>query len=255
MTNEISAADHQPPVGAPGPTFVAPGQSPAGPPPPAGPTPYSPPPAAYGAQPAPVPPVPMGPAGPNGPMGPNGPVGPNGRTGPDGPTGPQDLRWEQGGLVATPALPPERVGRGAAFALLAVPVGAVLAVLIWKIGFIASITSFLMAALAAILYLRGSGGRVKKGLFVVVAVIALGIVVSFFSVVAADLWAAYPQLDPDIAATYPSRWSFVHENLFYGPVLKFHTKEAVMFPLFGIIGGFSTITRLVRARAMSGPGA
>jgi hypothetical protein len=240
VTNDLSAADHQPPAGGPGPSFAAPGQPPAAPPSPgAGPSNPSGPPPAYGAQ-------PYGPQ-PYGPQ-PDG-VQP---TPAPGPEGPQDLTWTANGLVASPALPPERVGRGAAFALLAVPAGALVAGVIWKIGFVASISSFIIAALAATLYLRGSGGRVKKGVAVIAAVIALGVVVSFFTVVAVDLYGYFPQLDPDVAATYPTRWSFVRENLFYPPLLKDYTKDAVLFVVFGIIGGLGTILRLVRARATSG---
>lgn len=91
-------------------------------------------------------------------------------------------------------------------------------------------------------------------MLVIAAVIALGVVVSFFTVVAVDLYGYFPKLDPDVAATYPTRWSFVRENLFYPPLLKDYTKDAVLFVVFGLLGGFGTIRRLVRARAMSGPG-
>jgi hypothetical protein len=133
-----------------------------------------------------------------------------------------------------------------------VPAGALVAGIIWKIGFVASISSFIIAALAASLYLRGSGGRFKKGIVVIAAVIALGVVVSFFTVVAVDLYGYYPQLDPEVAATYPTRWGFVRENLFYPPLLKDYTKDAVLFGLFGVLGGLGTILRLVRARAANG---
>ena len=241
MTNDLSAADHQPPVGEPGPSFAAPGQPPAAPPPGAGPSPYGPPPPAYGAQPYGAQPNTAQPSGAQ-------PYGAQPTPAP-GPEGPQDLRWTADGLVATPALPPERVGRGAAFALLAVPAGALVAGVIWKIGFVASISSFIIAALAATLYLRGSGGRLRKGVAVIAAVIALGVVVSFFTVVAVDLYGYFPKLDPDVAATYPTRWSFVRENLFYPPLLKDYTKDAALFVVFGVIGGLGTIVRAFRARA------
>jgi len=233
---DLSSPDHQPPTGTPGPSFQAPGQPPAPPYAGAGPaTTSGPPPSAYGAQSIPGQPGQPGPAGQ------------------PGQEGPQDLRWTPDGLVAAPALPPERVGRGAAFALLAVPAGALVAGLIWKIGFVASISSFIIAALAATLYVRGSGGRFTKGILVIAAVIALGVVVSFFTVVAVDLYGYFPQLDPEVAATYPTRWGFVRENLFYPPLLKDYTKDAVLFGLFGVLGGLGTILRLVRARAASSP--
>ena len=99
------------------------------------------------------------------------------------------------------------------------------------------------------LYARGSGGRVKKGIPVIALIIAVGIVGSFFAAVAVDLFDVFPQLDPEISSTYPSRGSFVAENLFYGPVLKEYTRDIVLFVLFGVLGGFGTILRLVRMNA------
>ena len=147
------------------------------------------------------------------------------------------------------ALPPERVGRGALLALLAIPVGAVVSAVIWRLGFVASLSGVVVAAGAALLYVRGSGGRVKKGIPVVAAVIVLGIVVSFFAAVATDLWTVFPQLDPEITSGYAGRGSFVAANLFYGPVLAEYTRDIVLFALFGVLGGFGTILRLVRAGA------
>ena len=160
-----------------------------------------------------------------------------------------DHVWTPDGLVPVPALPPERVGRGAAFALLAVPLAALVAGVLWKIGFVASITGFVLAAVAAILYLRGSGGRIRKGVAVVAGVIVLGVVASFFTIVVVDLYGYYPRLDPDVAAAYPSRWGFVRDNVFYPPLLKDYTKDGVLLAVFGLIGGIGTIARLVRMRA------
>lgn len=155
------------------------------------------------------------------------------------------------GLVATPTvvLPPERVGHGALLALLAVPVGAVLSAIIWRLGFVASLSGVVVAAGAAVLYARGSGGRVRKGIPVVAGIIALGIVASFFAAVATDLWTVFPTLDEEITGSYPSRGAFVRENLTYGPVLAEYTRDVVLFVLFGVLGGFGTILRLVRTNA------
>lgn len=157
--------------------------------------------------------------------------------------------WTPEGLVSTPALPPERVGHGALLALIAIPVGVVLSALIWKLGFVASISGIVVAGAAAVLYARGSGGRVKKGIPVIAAVIAVGIVGSFFAAVAVDLYDVYPQLDPEIAATYPSRAGFVWSNLFYPPVLAEYKRDIVLFVLFGVLGAFGTVIRLVRMNA------
>lgn len=222
VSNDHPTTDHQPETAASGPTFT----------PPAPPAP-----AAYGAQPTPDRSTQAGPA-------------PE-AYGTEPPAQPveEDRFWTPEGLVSTPALPPERVGRGALLALLAIPVGVLLSAVIWKLGFVASLSGVVVAAGAAVLYARGSGGRLKKGIPVIAAIIAVGIVGSFFAAVAVDLFDVFPQLDPEISSTYASRGSFVAENLFYGPVLKEYTGQLVMFVLFGVLGGFGTILRLVRMNA------
>ena len=213
MTNDTSAT-HQP-AGEPRPTFAPPGQ-----PTPPAPTSYGPPPAGYGAQPAP--------------------------SQPTQPGQPVEHEWTADGLVAKPALPPERVGRGAALALLAVPAGALAAGIIDGLGYIGTISGIVTAVLAAVLYVRGSGGRVAKGIPVIIGVILLGIATSFFTVVAVDLWQAFPTIDADVAASYASRSDFVAQNLFYPPVLASDAHSLGLLILFSALGGIGTIVRLVR---------
>ncbi|MGI3781701.1 MAG: hypothetical protein ACRYG2_13085 [Janthinobacterium lividum] len=217
MSNDLSSTDRQPDAGTPGPGFV----------PPAPPSV----PAAYGAQ--PQPPQPQTPP-------------PSQRPVLDQPV---EQHWTPEGLVAVPALPPERVGHGALLALLAIPVGVVLTAVIWKLGFVASISGIVVSAGAAVLYARGSGGRVKKGIPVVLAVAAVGIAASFLAAVAVDLYDVFPQLDPELSATYPSRGSFVTHNLCYPPVLKEYVRTGVLLVVFGVVGAFGTIVRLVRVNA------
>jgi hypothetical protein len=237
VSNETRATDHSPGTSIPGPGFVPPTPTSAGP-------------AAYGAQPAqPSPPAPPQPG--QAPAAYSGqPVqAPAAYGRPQAQQGEQEQHWTSEGLVSTPALPPERVGRGALLALVAIPVGVVLSALIWKLGFVASLSGIVVAAGAAVLYARGSGGRVKKGIPVIAAVIAVGIAGSFFAAVAVDLYDVFPQLDPEIASSYAGRGDFVANNLFYGPVLKEYARDIFLFVLFGVLGGFGTIVRLLRMNA------
>lgn len=70
-------------------------------------------------------------------------------------------------------LPPENVGRGTVLALLAIPAGILVFLIIWSLGFIASIVGFGVAFAALFLYRRGSGGRISVIGAVVVAAITL----------------------------------------------------------------------------------
>ncbi len=75
---------------------------------------------------------------------------------------------------ARPQAPVENVGAGAILALLAIPVGVVVLVLISSIGFIASIVGFLVAFCAIWLYRRGSGGIISRtGAWIVTAIVAV----------------------------------------------------------------------------------
>ncbi len=161
------------------------------------------------------------------------------------PGAPVEHEWTPDGLVSKPALPPERVGRGAALALLAIPAGAVVAGIIAELGYIATISSVVTAALAAILYARGSGGRVKKGIPVIALTIVVGLAVSFFASLAVQLWKAFPTLDPEVVAGY-TRSSFVTANLFYPPIVGEAAKDATLFIVLGVVVGFGTIARLLR---------
>lgn len=226
MSNDLSSPARQPEPGAPGPGFV----------PPVPPSVA----AAYGAQPREQAPQPeASPSLQGAPAPVPAPV----------PDQPVEQHWTPEGLVPVPALPPERVGHGALLALLAIPVGVVLTAVVWKLGFVASISGIVVSAGAAVLYARGSGGRLRKGVPVVLAVAVVGIAASFFAAVAVDLYGIFPQLDPDVAAAYPSRGSFVADNLFYPPVLKEYVRTGVLLVVFGVVGAFGTIVRLARANA------
>lgn len=72
-----------------------------------------------------------------------------------------------------PAAPVEDVNRGTVVALLALPVGVIVWVLIWTLGFIASIVTFAVAYLAMFLYKLGSGGTIGRAGAVRVTIITL----------------------------------------------------------------------------------
>lgn len=72
-----------------------------------------------------------------------------------------------------PDAPVEDVNRGTVVALLALPVGVIVWVLIWTLGFIASIVTFAVAYLAMFLYKLGSGGTIGRAGAVRVAVITI----------------------------------------------------------------------------------
>src|SRR3954466_4401920 len=81
----------------------------------------------------------------------------------------------------------ERVALGLLAALVAVVAGVVLTVVIWRAGYVAAITSLVIALGAAWLYTWAAGAPPKRGLPALVVLIILGVAVAFFAVVASDL--------------------------------------------------------------------
>jgi len=151
---------------------------------------------------------------------------------------------------AVPAGPPpvERVGLGLLGALGAVVAGIVLTVVIWRAGYIASITGFAMAAGAVWLYVRLAGARPRKGLIPLVLLVVAGVVASFFAVVASDLSDVYNTLIAQTSeldrALAPTKSEFIKDNLFRGDVLNSYGKDIAMFAGFAALGIFGTLRRL-----------
>ena len=92
-------------------------------------------------------------------------------------------------------LPSERVGRGVALALVALPLGVLAWLLLWTTGFVASIVALAIAMGALALYRVASGGRVGHvAAFVITLITAVGIAVSLLAGFA--LYPATAAVDP-----------------------------------------------------------
>ncbi|MCW5953568.1 MAG: hypothetical protein KIT69_15040 [Propionibacteriaceae bacterium] len=142
---------------------------------------------------------------------------------------------------------PENIGRGILFSLLAIVLGAVLAGLIYQMGFIASITSFAMAFAAVWLYAKGAGAPPRAGTWPLIGVIVVGVIVSLFTMVG---WRLYAEL----SAEYPSVAageivSYVFELLFNPEVWSFVATDALIFVAFAALGTFTTLRQLRRSAA------
>ena len=144
-------------------------------------------------------------------------------------------------------VPTENVGRGLLFSLLAVVIGAVASALIYQAGFLASITSLLMAAAAGWLYAKGAGAAPRRGALALILVIVAGAVVSLLAMLGLTLYN-------EIAAAYPGVTAaeimpVVFDNLFYPPVWEAFATDALIFLAFAALGAFGTIRQLRRAAA------
>lgn len=140
----------------------------------------------------------------------------------------------------------ENVGRGLLFSLGGIVVGVVLTLVVWQFGFIASITSLVLAYVAIWLYAKGAGHPPVKGAMPVVGVIVVGVALSLVAMVAADALAYANQEFPE--ASFAEKFDFVTYNLLRGEVWQGYATDAFMFLVFAGLGTFGLIRQLGRAK-------
>jgi hypothetical protein len=143
----------------------------------------------------------------------------------------------------------ERVGRGIVFSLLSIVVGVGLTMVLYQVGFIASITSFALAYAAIWLYTLGAGAPPRKGVWGVIAVIVVGVALSLISLVVSDMIAYLAEEYP--AADLADKIDFIVYNLGRGEVWGDYTTDIVMYVLFAGLGTFGLVRQLGRARKAS----
>ncbi|MDQ7991565.1 MAG: hypothetical protein AAGC63_07565 [Propionicimonas sp.] len=139
----------------------------------------------------------------------------------------------------------ENVGRGLAFSLVGIALGVVASTAIYQAGFLASITSALMAFAAGWLYAKGAGAPPRAGAIPLVVVIILGVVLSLFTMLG---WTLYGE----IATDYPGASAgeilpVVFDNLLYPPVWSVFATDALIFVAFAALGTFGVLRQLHRA--------
>lgn len=141
-----------------------------------------------------------------------------------------------------PAPPRENLARGALAALLTVPVGVAVWVVVWGFGFVASIVAAGVAFLALRLYLWGAGRITRTGAAIVLVTTTVTLLVAFWAGIVYDAAVGFGEmsgLGAWGAFTHPEFWPA------FGAVLP----EAVpdYLPdfgfalLFGALGSFATL--------------
>lgn len=156
-----------------------------------------------------------------------------------------ELAWKY--ESPAPARPAEDVLRGTIFALAALPVGVILWMVIWSLGFLASIVSFAAAFLAAKLYVAGARSLGRRGAWVVAGVTASTILVSFGGGVWLDA-VAYLGGEPWTMVMDPEPFALIEYNFYNNPdFMGGYLKDFLMALLFGGLGCFFTLRQLFAA--------
>jgi hypothetical protein len=148
---------------------------------------------------------------------------------------------------AVEPLPQERALRGLLFTLPVIPVGFIAWVLLWQLGFIASIVAFGVAMATVFLYRKGSGGRVgPAGLGVIAAVTLVTLALSFLGGMAYDL-AQFMSLPFPGALVDGEFWDTFWLNVFgNGDLWAQYLPDLLFALLFAVLGTFSVFRRLAR---------
>ena len=143
-----------------------------------------------------------------------------------------------------PAPAPEDVNRGTVVALLAIPAGVIVWVVIWTIGFIASIVSFGVALLAMFLYKLGSGGQMGRAGAVrvtIITIVTIGLSIFAGLIVDVAVGIASVTNDGPIAAlSNPVFWE-VFKEYTTGPESSSLGFSLALSIGFGILGCFSIL--------------
>ena len=145
----------------------------------------------------------------------------------------------------------ERVALGLGAALVAILVGAGITLAVWSFGFIASITSFVMAAGAVFLYRLAAGAPPRRGVVPLVALVVVGVVATFFLLVGWDAAQAYDELTAGMPADQVAmgKGEFVRTSIFDGEILSAYSKDMLFFFGFAVLGMWSTLKNVLGGAA------
>jgi len=143
--------------------------------------------------------------------------------------------------------------RGLLLSLVAIPIAMVLWVIIWNMGFIASIVAFALAYGVLWLYEKGAGAKPDKTVALpLVAIIVVGSMLSFFAGMVSDGWSYYQSEDyrKDLqVSTNPSAGDtirYVTEDLGNSEIWNSYNGDMVMAGVFTLLGAGVVVVGLFR---------
>jgi hypothetical protein len=152
-----------------------------------------------------------------------------------------------------PTTPIENVSRGTLFALIALPLGVIAWLILWSIGFIASIVGFGVAWVAVKFYQIGSGGPISRRGAIRITVITIGtLLVAIVAGLVSDTiptFAAINKVSYVEALVMPSFWQFFQSILSQPGVLPEVLPSILIGLALGALGCFSILRNALRATA------
>jgi hypothetical protein len=123
--------------------------------------------------------------------------------------------------------------------------GIALTVAIWQVGFVASITSFAMAAAAVWLYAKGAGSPPRKGVIPLVALVVVGVLISIPACIVSDGVAGVQEAFPGTSLGESIEYTIALIQS-EPSVLSDYTFSIFMMVAFAALGVFSTLRGVAR---------
>lgn len=136
---------------------------------------------------------------------------------------------------------------GLSMALLAIPAGVILWVIIWRMGFVASIVSFAIAAGAVWLYEKGSKTEITKNeLLPIIFIILAGVILAFISGIASDAWDGYVEIGKTEDLSGILFTDFFFTNLGKSELWSLYVNDIIMTIGFTALGTFGVLRDLFK---------
>lgn len=150
--------------------------------------------------------------------------------------------------ASEPAAPAGRedVLRGSVFALAAVPLGLIAWLVLWDLGWMASVAAFIAAAGAARLYVLGTGGIIsRRGAWVVVALTVVTVLLSFLGSMLIDAAKYLGGGSPLFMLAEAQTWDLLGFNLATNrELVDSYAGDFLIALLFSALGCFFTLRQL-----------
>lgn len=150
----------------------------------------------------------------------------------------------------------DNVSKGLLFALLSIPIAVVGWLILWQLGFIASIVPLASAAAAVWLYKKGAGTEnTKPGAAGLLGIIVVGVVLAFLSGIVADAWAAYTAELPETTSLFDSGFtSFLTDNMFMnGELWSSYLPDLGISIVFAVLGASGVVMDLFKPAGKQEP--
>jgi hypothetical protein len=132
------------------------------------------------------------------------------------------------------------------FALAAVPLGLIAWLVLWDLGWMASVAAFIAAAGAARLYVLGTGGIIsRRGAWVVVALTVVTVLLSFLGSMLIDAAKYLGGGSPLFMLAEAQTWDLLGFNLATNrELVDSYAGDFLIALLFSALGCFFTLRQL-----------